>query len=307
MRIGHISDLHVLHLEDVNPLDFASKRLVGGINLLRHRADAHSVEVARHALARLSELDVDHICISGDMTNLALPSEFRAASKLVAEIPDAETRVSVVPGNHDYYTHGAARERRFEHHFQPYLRSDLPAYQESTGYPFVHFREDVAIIGMNSGVPTPPLMAWGKVPENELRALDALLSDPKLKDCFKVFMIHHPLLPFQYAKVQESRHLVNATDVLKVLREHQVDLAIHGHNHHFSVNKLPHLNGSGDLYICEAGSTSNRASSLPEFAGSFNIFEIEDRELVSIETHIYDGFEDTFVHWKEEVFRRVLV
>jgi len=306
MRIGHISDLHVLHLENLKPRDFLSKRFVGGINLLRHRAGAHSVGVVRHALRRLEELNVDHICISGDLTNLALPSEFEAARGLVDEIRDASTRVSLVPGNHDYYTIGAARDRRFETFFAPYLTSDLAVYQQASGYPFCHLRGEVAIIGMNSGVPSPPLMAYGEIEEEELMALDALLSDPALDGKFKILMVHHPLLPFQYAKIQSSRHLVNAEALLRILRTNAVDLAIHGHNHHFSITQIPHLKGSGDLVVCEAGSTSNQSPSSPEFAGSFNIFDIERGKLKHIETHIYDGFEDTFVHWNEEVFERVL-
>ena len=34
-----------------------------------------------------------------------------------------------MPGNHDVYTRGAARDQRFYRYFQPYLASDLPYHR----------------------------------------------------------------------------------------------------------------------------------------------------------------------------------
>lgn len=305
-KIGHISDLHVWKMQNVRATDFLNKRLVGGANLLLKRNSSHSPAVIRKALERLNDLQVDHVCITGDMTNLALPSEFIAARDIVEEIPDSLSRVSVIPGNHDYYTRAAERRRFFETTFEPWLYSDLPAYQLPSGYPFCHLKDGVAIVGLNSGISSAPMMAIGKVKPDELRAAAALLSDPAVRSRFVVVMVHHPLLPTPFVKVQATRHLVNASDVLRVLRESQVDLAIHGHNHHVSTTKIPHLKGQGNMWICEAGSTSYNSPADPHFAGSFNVFSIEDHHLAKIETHLYDGFEDSFVHWQEEIYEREL-
>ncbi|MEZ4462838.1 MAG: hypothetical protein R3E66_24550, partial [bacterium] len=115
-----------------------------------------------------------------------------------------------------------------------------------------------------------------------------------------------PLQATPFVKIQETRHLVNAADVLRMLRDAQVDLAIHGHNHHVSTAQLPHLRGKGTLWICEAGSTSYSSPADPQFSGSFNVFNIEDGHLAKIETHLYDGYEDSFVHWREETYERIL-
>jgi len=180
----------------------------------------------------------------------------------------------------------------------------MPAYQQESGYPFVHLRGEVAIIGMNSGKATPPFFATGVIRQNELDACAALLEDPEIRNRFTVFMIHHPLTPFEHASVQRSRRLLNEREVLRMVRKGCVDLVIHGHNHHISTQELPHLSGSGTMFICEAGSASVREYSNPRFAGSFNLFDIEDGALQRIETHLYDGFEDTFVHWHEETYIR---
>jgi len=304
MKIGHISDLHILKLDSPRPWEFLNKRLLGGVNLLLNRSDEHSVAVAREALEHLEEAGVDHIAITGDMTNLAFDSEFAAVANILRTLDDAEQRVSVVPGNHDYYTRDAVETRRFERHFAPYLDSDLPAYQLESGYPFCKFRDDVAIVGLNSGIQTPWLFATGEVREEELKSASALLDDPAVRDRFTIVMIHHHLMPFEHSRVEYTRRLVNARDVLELMRQRAVDLVVHGHNHHFATIEIPHLSGSGMLRICEAGSTSLSSYSDPKFGGKYNIYHIEDDHLAKIETHLYEGEDRGFVHWRERTFEK---
>ncbi|MFW5968004.1 MAG: metallophosphoesterase family protein [Persicimonas sp.] len=305
MKLGHISDLHILELDDPRPWQFLNKRLVGGANLLFRRSKSHSSKVVREALKHLDEdCGVDHIAITGDLSNLALASEFAAARKIVSELRQPEQRVTVIPGNHDYYTYETARKRRFERYFSRYMRSDLPDYQTSSGYPFCKLLDDVAIIGMNSAIPTPWFFATGEVDELQLEAAWALLDDARVRDRFKVVMIHHHLLPFEHSRSEYSRRLINADDVLEMLRWRDVDLAIHGHNHHFATIELPHLRGDGTLRVCEAGSTSVGTYDDPYFGGKFNVYHIEDGRLARIETHLFESHDVGFVEWKDQSFEQ---
>ncbi len=307
MRIGHISDLHILELDDPGPLKFLNKRLVGGLNLLLKRSDAHSTKVVEQALEHLDDLGVDHIVISGDLTNLALDSEFAAARRIVDGLRGGHDRVSVVPGNHDYYTPGAVRDNRFERHFDPYLRSDLPDYQLESGYPFCHLRAGVAVVGLNSGIASPWLFATGKVDADELAAADSLLDHPELRDRFKIVVVHHPLLPDEHHPIQFNRRLLNAQDVLAMVRQKDVDLVLHGHNHYFSLLKVPKLGSPGTTYICEAGSTSvAMGGGDPMMSGKFNIYTVEDGLLAEVESHLFESYEAGFLPWKTEVFRRTI-
>ncbi|MFB6262024.1 MAG: metallophosphoesterase [Bradymonadaceae bacterium] len=306
MKLGHISDLHLLDLREPHPRDFMNKRFLGGVNLLLNRGDDHSAGVVREALDHLEQRDVDHIAITGDLTNLALESEFAAVADLLAEIPSADGRVSVVPGNHDYYTPDAVEAGYFEKHFAPYLESDLPEYQLERGYPFCKLIGDVALVGMNTGVPTPWFFATGEVGDHEIEATEALLEDPEIRDRFTVVMLHHHLVPFEHSRVEFTRRLVNASDVLDLLRRHRVELAIHGHNHHFATIEIPHLEGDGALKICEAGSTSLSDYRDPKFGGKYNIYHIHDGRLDKIETHLYEGEDLGFVRWRERTFEKAV-
>lgn len=297
--LGHVSDLHIFALRRRHMVQMANKRILGASNLLFKRKRSHDNVVAVAALSMLDALGVDHIAVSGDLTNLAMEQEFKAAAALLHEVRDHERRVSVVPGNHDYYTQGAAKGRRFESHFAPYMVSDLPDYQLPTGYPYCKLLgDDIALVGVNTGIPTPWFVAQGRVDERELRALERLLDDPALEGRCKVVMLHHPLMPFAHAKIDRQRRLINADAVRKVLRQRDVSLAIHGHNHHFSTAILPHLRGHGELVICEAGSSSVRQASDPYFSGKFNIYTFDERALRRIDTYSFDTAKEEFKLWR---------
>lgn len=298
MKIGHVSDLHILELDRPRPWQFLNKRVVGGTNLLLNRSKSHSTEVVKQAFEHLDQLEVDHIAISGDLTNLALDSEFKAAARLLDTIPNATNRISLVPGNHDYYTYGAARARSFETYFAPYLHSDMPDYQLPTGYPFCKLiGDDVALIGLNSGLASFIFFATGKVDPAELLAAEALLDDPIVRNRFTIVMIHHPVLPVNFHRIEYNRRLLNAPDVLKTIRKRGVNLVIHGHTHHHATLDLPHLNGPGTTYFCEAGCSSIGSHPDPDRAAKFNIYHIHDRRLEQIDTHLFDASTRQFHLW----------
>lgn len=302
-KLGHISDLHVLAIDkrELTPRAMLSKRLIGGANLLLKRKKSHSPAVIVRALEQLRLEGVDHIAVTGDVTNIALPSEFAAVADLLAGYPEAAQRISVIPGNHDYYTPDAVRGRYFERALGAYIESDLPIYRTKSGYPFCHLRGDIAIIGLNSGIASAPMLAIGKVDAEQLRVAVQLLDDPEVARRYKVVMIHHPVLPPQHIKRDLTRRLVNADEVLSALRGRDVNLVIHGHNHYFHHYQVPHTRGSGIMHVCEAGSTSVTHAKAPEFAGKFNIYHIDQGRLLRIETHMFEGEERGFVRWREHV------
>ena len=103
-RLAHISDLHLLSLRGATVLSFLNKRVTGGANLLLRRAHAHQLALVERALADLAEADVDHLVVTGDLSNLSLAAEFELAHELLRGFGDGR-RVSVIPGNHDRYTY----------------------------------------------------------------------------------------------------------------------------------------------------------------------------------------------------------
>ena len=113
MRVAHFSDLHVLALDGVSRSRFFNKRFTGLVNLRLKREHKHRPAHVRAVAREIARAKVDHVVITGDLTNLALEQEFEAVSRLIADDLglDAE-HVTIVPGNHDLYTRGAMRTQR---------------------------------------------------------------------------------------------------------------------------------------------------------------------------------------------------
>ena len=76
MRIAHFSDLHVLSLAGVGWHRFLGKRFTGWANLKLKRSHAHRSSYVRSVAAEIRRVKVDHVVITGDLTNLSLEPEF---------------------------------------------------------------------------------------------------------------------------------------------------------------------------------------------------------------------------------------
>jgi len=58
-------------------------------------------------------LGVDHLVITGDITNIAMEEEFQKAASLIREI-SGKIPTSIIPGNHDIYTFGCPKRKLFQ-------------------------------------------------------------------------------------------------------------------------------------------------------------------------------------------------
>ena len=126
LRIAHVSDPDVLSPAGVEwrKLLF-NKRITGYANLVLRRGRVHRREFLLEVL--VAAACADHVVVTGDITNLALESEYEEARRLLDDVaPSVE--VTVVPGNHDIYLPSVNRQRRFPHHFDAFLHGDLPEF-----------------------------------------------------------------------------------------------------------------------------------------------------------------------------------
>jgi len=78
-----------------------NKRATGYLNWWRNRVHLHVPE-ALAASCRHQGEKPDHIALTGDLVNVALPEEFRRAADWLGAF-DSPARITVIPGNHDVY------------------------------------------------------------------------------------------------------------------------------------------------------------------------------------------------------------
>ncbi len=224
VTLAHLSDVHLPPMPALEFRHWNLKRVMGYLNWHRRRKFQHSTDVLARLIADLATQPADHIAVTGDLVNIGLPAEYVAAARWLQDLGSPE-RVTAIPGNHDIYVELGA-EPGIER-WRAYMRG-VGAPSDAAGFPFVRRMGHVALIGLNSAVPTAPFYANGRLGPGQLERLDGMLDRLGEQGCVRVVLIHHPPLPGQAA----ARCALDDADALAaVLRARGAELVLHGHNH----------------------------------------------------------------------------
>ena len=296
MRIAHFSDLHLLDLEGIPLRRFLNKRLTGYANLRLKRNRVHRASYVRAIAQEVASQGFDHVVITGDLTNLALESEYALAKEVIEhDLGLDPSHVTLVPGNHDLYTRGAQRTRRFFAYFGDYLKSDLPdlTTELATGaFPVVKLRGPAAFIALSSAVASLPLLAFGSLGQPQLEALSKVLQHPEVTCRTPVFALHHPALNPKSRLVTLLGGLRDAAHLQTALEQVSRGLVLHGHLHHRGVGHL--VTQRGTLHVVGATSASLHHEKPSHMAG-FNVYRMEqDGVLGAMEAHVYNPGDHRF-------------
>lgn len=307
LTLAHISDLHVLDLAGVRPQQFVNKRLTGAANLLGSRRNAHPLHVAEVLADRMAQPDIDHVAISGDVTNLALPSEFARAAQVIAKIGGPQ-RVTMIPGNHDVYTWESLRARRFEQHFGAYLGDTEPSRSEARNqgrayYPFARaLAPHVRLYGLSSAVPTPAFFALGRVGAAQLQRLRQMVAAEPAEVRVRIAMVHHNL--HRRGPVAEATaRLLDRADLAEALLDCGVALLLHGHTHH---PHQGHLLGKGGAVLPVIGCGSSTWHRADQPNARCNLIDIGADGIAAVRSLHYSAQDDAFAPEHADLLARAL-
>jgi 3',5'-cyclic AMP phosphodiesterase CpdA len=227
--IAHLTDVHLGPIAGFGPRYWNAKRLLGYANWVRNRRGAYQRAVLDRIVADMAAQAPDHIVVTGDLANIGLPQELTAALAWLESLGPPQ-RVTVIPGNHDIYSclRGDPGTGRWAAYMTSYGEGALHA-EANGAFPFVRLLDRVAIIGLNSAVPTPPLIASGRLGEPQLARLAKVLDRLGVAELFRLVLVHHPPLPGQASRF---RGLEDAPALAAVLSRYGAELVLHGHNHH---------------------------------------------------------------------------
>lgn len=274
MRIAHCSDLHLLSLEGAKALDFANKRWIGGLNLLSNRGRHYHAEVFEAMVDDFNRSAIDHVVVTGDITNLAFDGEFRFARAFFDRIELGPEHVTVIPGNHDAYV--AEGGRFFSEHFAPYSSADADwawpvdnPKDLQASWPRVRVRGDLAVIGLSTSLATPWFTAYGRIGRGQLERLESALADPRLAGKLRLVAIHHP--PAGPRARSIIRGLRDRGEFARVLAEAGAELVLHGHEHVDMREELP--GPDGPIHVRGIQSGTYEAGKLPRRA-RYRIYEL---------------------------------
>lgn len=218
--LAHLSDPHLPPLPEPRLHELLSKRVFGYLNWTRNRQKYQRREVVDALLSDLHAQKPDHIAVTGDFVNLALKAEFEPARAWLESVGPPD-RVSIVPGNHDAYVR--ATRHRITQCWGSYFTGDDTS---DARFPYLRRRGPLALIGVSSAVPTPPLMATGWLGQQQLDALEKLLDLIATEPLFRILLIHHPL-----RSDSATKRLTDSQQLLALLKRRGVDLVLHGHDH----------------------------------------------------------------------------
>jgi 3',5'-cyclic AMP phosphodiesterase CpdA len=261
--LAHLSDPHLGPLPRPRLHELASKRLLGYINWRCSRHAIHRTEALDAITRDLRRERPDHVAVTGDIVNIALPSEFERARHWLESL-GAPADVSLVPGNHDAYVHAAYVHR--DRHWAPYMAGDEP--QPAGAFPYVRRRGPVALVGLSTALATPLFMATGRLGGQQMARAAEILAELRTAQLFRIVMIHHPpgIPPSSHHK-----RLIDAAAFRRAIATAGAELVIHGHDH---VHALAHIAGNGARVPAIGVPSASACAGMKHDAAAYNLYRI---------------------------------
>ncbi len=261
--LAHLSDPHLAPMPTPRFSDLASKRLLGFLNWQRKRRDVHRYETLERLVADLRAQQPDHVAVTGDLINIALPEEFPMARMWLANL-GTPADVTLVAGNHDAYVRAMQNEPVRQ--WADYMRGDDV---EDVAFPFVRRRGPVAIVGLSTAVAAPLFRATGRLGKDQLGRLSATLKRLGEEGAFRIVTLHHP--PASEPR-RHSERLIDGAALTSVLAEAGAELVIHGHEH---VHTISWFDGPGRRIPAVGVPSASAAPGGRWEPAGYNVYRVE--------------------------------
>jgi len=183
--------------------------LIGQISDVHVGGGRYRQELLRTAIDKINEAGPDLVVVAGDLTDDGYPDQYPVAREELARI--SCEHVVRVPGNHDARNVGyvlfedtfGARDSR--------LRLELPG-------------GELALVAVDSSKPDLDEGEIGREHYGWIEEGFAGEAD------LRVFVCHHHLVPVP-GTGRERNQVLDAGDVLSLLRQCEIDLVLSGHRH----------------------------------------------------------------------------
>jgi Icc protein len=203
-------------------------------------------QVLRTAIEEINAADADLVIVAGDLTDDGYPDQYPVAQKELEAIVCED--VVYVPGNHDARNVG-------------YLRFEDTFGVRDSRRRLVARGVEVALVGVDSSKPDIDEGEIGR--EHYGWIEDGFAGDTDLR----VFVCHHHLVPVP-GTGRERNQVMDAGDVLALLRRCGTDLVLSGHRH------VPYVWPIAGMLLVHSGTVSTlRTRGFPHPA--YNLITVE--------------------------------
>jgi 3',5'-cyclic AMP phosphodiesterase CpdA len=240
MRIAHISDLHFTTFFSNNNL-------------------SQIEQVLRYAI----NSGADHIAITGDLTDNAVPKDFIILRKLFDKLDLLHcNKLSLVIGNHDIFGGVQTAEDIFNfpdrcgsvnyrekvtnfYKYFPELFDGSINYDSSQVFPFIKKINNTILIGLNSiaeySIVGNPFASNGIIELSQLNSVSDILEQYKDGKYRKIVLVHHHFNKMEVTEnspgsfwqniEKQTMKLRKKKRLLKIFNHFGVELVLHGHYH----------------------------------------------------------------------------
>src|SRR5271169_2137160 len=117
--IAQLTDLHLLE-NSYADRPFGPRARLSYLSLGRRLDPDERRKRAADALEEVRARSVDHLLITGDLTEDGHLQQFEVLAELLSESRISSERITLVPGNHDAYTDGGAFAAALRGPLKPY-------------------------------------------------------------------------------------------------------------------------------------------------------------------------------------------
>jgi Icc protein len=219
----------------------------------------YHAELLRTAIAEVNEASPDLVVVAGDLTDDGYPDQYALAIQELGSI--ACDQVVHVPGNHDARNVGYVR---FE---QTFGSRDSRLRLSSGGL-------ETELVAVDSSKPD---VNEGEIGREHYGWIAEGFSEPA---DLRVFVCHHHLMPVP-GTGRERNQVLDAGDVLALLRHCEVDLVLSGHRH------VPWVWPVAGMLLVHSGTVSTmRTRGFPDPA--YNLIRV-DAEQIAVELRVPGG------------------
>jgi Icc protein len=216
-------------------------------------------ELLHAAIAEINAAAPDLVVVAGDVTDEGYPDQYPEAREELAALECG--RVVLVPGNHDARNVG-------------YIRFEEEFGSRDSRLRFAAGGLELALVAVDSSKPDIDEGEIGR--EHYGWIEEGFAGDADLR----VFVCHHHLMPVP-ATGRERNQVLDAGDVLSLLRQLGVDLVLSGHRH------VPYVWPVGGMFLVHSGTVSTlRVRGFPHPA--YNLIRVGGGR-ISVELRIPGG------------------
>src|SRR4051794_30177276 len=170
--IAHLTDLHLVEADYAARPTGARARL-SYLSFGRPLDPMGRRERVERALAEVKRANVDHVLITGDVTEDGHDEQFEILGELLIDSGLSPERVTLVPGNHDAYADGGSWQRAMQGPLGRFAATSTP------GTP-VELR-DVTIVPVSTSFHQSCLRSAGAIAQAELEQLGRIARDSGLR------------------------------------------------------------------------------------------------------------------------------